>query len=198
VTDLKFTGLKELQASYAKAAKAMAAGEARAVKRVSTTIVANQSRAIAGIVNLKIGTIKAAIETVKQPTASSPQVIFQVKGKGIPLGQFIGVRQTKSGVSVQVLKGGSRKVLRSAFISNKLGSSAKGFPVFGRAGKADKRRYGSPHVGRLPIIQLFGPDILSQYVKDIVQKAGSDTWSQRLPIELDRETTFALKTAGLL
>jgi hypothetical protein len=59
-------------------------------------------------------------------------------------------------------------------------------------------KYGSPHVGRLPIVKLFGPDILSQYIKDAIQQVGIDTWRRRIEIELDRETTFALTQAGLI
>ena len=190
--DLKFTGLKEIQRSYAQAAKAMAAGEARAVKRISTTIAAEQSRAIANIVNLRIGTIKKAITIVQQPTAAQPRVVFQVKRAGIPLDQFIGSRVTKAGLSVQPLKGGKRTLLKAAFALNKAGGH-----YFGRVGKGSNK-YGSPHVGRLPIVKLFGPDILSQYIKDAIQQVGVDTWNRRLEIELDRETTFALTQAGLI
>jgi hypothetical protein len=190
--DLKFTGLKEMQRSYAQAAKAMAAGEARAVRRVSTTIIAEQSRAIANTVNLRIGTIKKALTIVQQPTPAQPRVVFQVKRAGIPLDQFIGSRVTKAGLSVQPLKGGKRAVLKAGFTLKKAGGH-----YFGRVAKGG-RKYGPPHVGRLPIVKLFGPDILSQYVKDAIQQVGIDTWRRRIEIELDRETTFALTQAGLL
>jgi hypothetical protein len=190
--DLKFSGLKEMQRGYAQAAKAMAAGEARAVKRVSTTIIAEQSRAIANTVNLRIGRIKSALTIVRQPTPSQPRVVFQVKRAGIPLDEFIGSRVTKAGLSVQPLKGGKRAVLKAGFALRKAGNH-----YFGRVGKGSKQ-YGSPHVGRLPIVKLFGPDILSQYIKDAIQQVGIDTWNRRLSIELDRETTFALTQAGLI
>jgi hypothetical protein len=193
MTDLSTTGLKELARSYSTAARAMAAGEARAVKRVSTTIIANQSRAIADTVNLKIGTIKNAIAIVQQPTAQNPRVVFEVREQGIALSDFIGTRQTRAGLSVQVLRGGKRAILPGAFLSSKLGGKA-----YARASKANLARYGSPRVGRLPIIKLFGPSILSQYLKDAIQKVGADTWTLRLEIELDRETTFALTKAGLI
>jgi hypothetical protein len=51
---------------------------------------------------------------------------------------------------------------------------------------------------REPIKKLFGPSILSQYIKAAIQQVGSDTWAERLPIELARETDFALKQAGLI
>jgi hypothetical protein len=192
MSDLSTTGLKELAQSYSTAAKAMAAGEARAVKRVSVTIIANQSRAIANVLNLRIGTIKDALTIVQQPTPTQPRVVFQVAAKGIPLGDFIGTRMTKAGLSVQPVKGGKRTILKAAFTNSKLNGK-----FFGRVGKGTAS-YGSPFVGRLPITKLFGPDVLSQYVKDPIQQVGIDTWNARLEIELDRETTFALTKAGLL
>jgi hypothetical protein len=192
MADIRVTGLKEIQRSFEKAAATMAKGEARAVKRVSTTIIAEQSRAIANTVNLRIGTIKKALTIVQQPTPAKPRVVFQVRRAGIPLDEFIGSRVTKAGLSVQPLKGGKRAVLKAGFALKKAGGH-----YFGRVGKGGMK-YGSPHVGRLPIVKLFGPDILSQYIKDAIQQVGIDTWRRRIEIELDRETTFALTQAGLI
>jgi hypothetical protein len=36
------------------------------------------------------------------------------------------------------------------------------------------------------------------FLRDDIQRVGSDTWALRLPIELDRETQFALRQAGLV
>lgn len=186
------TGLSDLARSYRIAASKMAAGEARAARRTGVTIVAQQSRAIAQVVNLRIRTIKDSIKTVRQPTASEPKVVFEVRQKGIPLRDFLGSRVTIHGLSVQPMKGGPRSVLKAGFAVGKFGG---GF--FGRASRSGTR-YGSPHVGRTPIVKLYGPSVLSQYVKDGIQQAGIDTWNVRLPIELERETDYALKQAGLL
>ena len=183
------TGLKELERSYRALGNATAKAEARAVRRVGTTIATNQSRAIATVVNLKVSTIRGAIQIKAQPTPDKPQVVFEVRQKGIPLKDY-GASQIRSGVSVRVLKGGSRALLRAAFALRKAGSN-----IFGRAGVGSKN-YGSPHVGRGPIVKLWGPSVLSQYEKPEIQQVGDDTWAQRLPIELDRETNFALKQAG--
>lgn len=189
---LSFRGLKELQQSYRKAAGAMGRAEARAVARVSTSIIARQSRDMAARVNLRIGTIKGSIATRQKPTDSAPRVVHEVRSRGIPLREFIGTRQTRKGLSVQVLKGGGRAVLRAAFLVGKFGRNA-----FGRAARSGDR-YGSPHVGRLPLRKLYGPTVLSQYVKPEIQEAGAATWNDRLPVELERESRFALEQAGLL
>ena len=189
---LKVKGLREMQKAFDTAARAMGAAEARAVKRTGTTIIATQSRGIVETVNLKVGTVKRELRTVQQPTPTQPRVVFEVRQRGVPLAEFKGTRQTRKGVSVQPLKSGSRSTLQAAFIHNGV--------VYGRATKGSlvKPRYGSPHVGRTPIVKLFGTNVLSQYIKDAIQQAGVDTWEKRLPIELDRETNFALKKAGLL
>jgi hypothetical protein len=188
---LKFTGLAEIERSFRTAAAAMGKAEARAVRRVGVTIAANQAREIAKTENLKLGTIKDAIKTVAQPTPDQPRVVFEVRAKAIGLEKFIGSRVTKKGLSVQPLKTGQRAVLRAGF------AFKRGGAYFGRAAKSGKQ-YGSPHVDRTPIVRLFGPNVLSQYIKDAVQQAGDDTWATRLPIELERESNFALKQAGLL
>lgn len=189
---LTFSGLKETQRAYAAAAKAMGRAEARAVRRTGVTIRAEQTREITKTVNLRAGAVRNEVVVKSQPTADRPRVVFEVKSKGIPLASFLGTRQTKKGVSVKVLRGGPRALLRAAFGVEKFGGN-----FFGRAGKGTKR-YGKPHVGRLPMVKLFGPNILSQYVKDAIQKVGVNVWEKRLPVELERETNFALKQVGIL
>ena len=189
-----FKGLKETQRAYATAARTIARAEARAVRRVGVTIRAEQTREITKTINLRAGAVRDEVVVKSQPTADKPRVVFEVKSKGIPLASFLGTRQTKKGVSVKVLKGGPRALLRAAFGVEKFGGN-----FFGRAAQgAGKARYGKPHVGRLPIKKLYGPNILSQYVKDAIQKVGVQVWETRLPVELERETNYALKQAGLL
>jgi hypothetical protein len=186
------TGLKALESSYRKFGAVTRRGEMRALSRVGTTIVAQQSRGIAQLMNLRVGKIKKEIRTVRQPTESELRVVFQVRGKGIPLKEFTGSRVTKKGLSVRPLKSSSRSVLRAGFAVAKFGGH-----YFGRAGKGGKG-YSSPHVGRGPILKLYGPSVLSQYEKPEIQKAGADVWGTRLPIELAREVDHALKQAGLI
>jgi hypothetical protein len=182
--------LRELEQSYRTAAKLCAKAESRAVKRAGTSIIAAQSRAIAQRINLKIGTIKDQIRIIQQPAPNAPRVVFEVRFKGIPLAAF-GAKQTKKGVTVATVRG-KRALLKAAFYSTK----SKAF--LGRAGQSDDRRYGSPHVGRLPVLRLWGPSVYQEYVSAEVQKVGDDTWAARIEIELNRETDFALRSAGLL
>lgn len=193
---LSVKGLAALQRQYETAAGRMAAGESRAVKRAGTTVVARQARAIAQTVNLKIGTIKKSIVTVKTPTAADPRIVFEVRGEGIALREF-GARQTRKGVSVLVLRGGGRKIVPGAFMAKGYGGNLQ---VFRRTGLAKRLMKAGRYAGKLrePIEKLYGPDVYSQYLKDAIQAVGAETWRERLPIELERETEFALKHAGLL
>src|SRR5690606_26051667 len=113
---IKGTGLKELEQSYRKAASRMASAEASAVRKAGVTIKAKQARAIGAIVNLKISTIKSKIVAIQRPTAGDPRIAFEVRGEGIALREF-GARQTRQGVSVLVLKGGGRKIVKGAFMA---------------------------------------------------------------------------------
>ena len=186
---LKLTGLRELEKGFRTAAKLVAKGEARAVTRAGTSIIAAQSRAIAQTVNLKIATIKSAIKVVQQPTADSPRMVLEVRFKGLSLTEY-GARQINKGVSVMVLRG-KRTLLKAAFYSPK----SKAF--VGRVAKGGDR-YGPPHVGRLPIIKLWGPSVYSEFIKPEITKVGADTWLARIEIELERETNFALRSAGII
>lgn len=195
---LTVSGLKELERSYRTAASRMASAEARSVKRTGVTIAANQSRAIAAIINLKVSTIKRQIVAIRQPTPGEPKIVFEVRGQGIALREY-GARQTRKGVSVLVLRGGGRKIVKGAFMAKGYGGNLQ---VFRRTGlpkrKAKAGRYANVRYLREPIEKLFGPDVFSQYIKEAIQAAGARTWRDRLPIELARETEYALKAAGLI
>jgi len=193
---LTFNGLRELERSFRTAASAMAKAEARAVKRVGVTIATRQARAIVQTANLKVSAVKAAIVTKRQPTADAPQVVFEVTERPISLIEY-GGRGSWKGATVQVLKASGRKKVKGGFLT----PSPQGAPqIWTRTGGAKRVMTKGRYAGqkREPIEKKFGPSILSQYVKDAIQQTGADTWAERLPIELERETAFALSQAGLI
>lgn len=197
---LTVRGLKELETSYRRAADAMARAEARAVNRVATTIVARQSREIVKIANLKVGPVKRSIELKKKATADLPRLVFEVHAKPISLIEY-GGRGSWKGATALVLRQGGRKKVKGGFLTK----SPQGAPqIWKRTGEpkrlAKKGRYSKGRLAkqlREPIKKLWGPSILSQYIKPEVLQIGNDAWTERLPIELARETAFALKQAGL-
>ena len=163
------------------------------MKRAGASVRTAQVREITKTLNVRSAAVSAAITIKRQSDADGLQTVHGVRAQGIPLRDYIGTRQTRKGVSVKVLKGGKRSTLRAAFAVDKAGGH-----YFGRASQSDRKRYGSPHVGRLPIVKLYGPNILSQYIKDTIQGIGEKTWRDRIAIELERETAFALKRAGVI
>jgi hypothetical protein len=189
-------GLMELERSYRKAANAIARGEARAIKRVGVTIAARQSRSIVETVNLKVAPVKKAIVTKRQPTPSMLQVVFEVTEKPISLIEY-GGRGSWKKATVQVLRASGRKQVQGGFLTK----SPQGAPqIWKRTGGPKRLMTIGRHAGevREPIKKLFGPSILSQFIKEAVQQIGANTWAERLPIELARETDFALKQAGII
>jgi hypothetical protein len=182
--------LLKLSDDFKAIRRAQHIGMARAVQRAGTTIKAEQSREIAQRLNLRAATIKNELTVKRQPKPGTPEIVFAVKARGVPLHEF-GARQGKRGVSVKVFKQGSRALLTAAWQAKRFGGK-----ILGRVSASNRKQYGSPHVGRLPLKPLFGPNVLSQYITDTVQRRGADTWARRIPIELERELAFALKKAG--
>jgi hypothetical protein len=181
----RVVGLRELELSFTKMAAATARGEARAVNRTSTSIMTAQSRAITKLVNLKVGRVKDAIRLAQKATPDAPRIVMEVQRRPVGLIEFQGAwRGPKSeGATAVVWRGEGRHTYAGTFIATGRGGNRQ---IFERKRKA-----------RLPIKAFYGVSVYSMFLRDDIQKVGSDTWALRLPIELDRETQFALKQAGL-
>lgn len=165
-------------------AGATARAEARAVNRVSTTIIAAQSRAVVDRVNLKVSRVKEAVKLSVKATPAQPRIVIEVKRRAVGLIEFEGRwRGVKSpGASAVVLRGSGRHTFGGTFIATGRGGNRQ---IFERKGKA-----------RLPLKALYGPSVFSQFKREDIQEVGRKTWEQRLPIELQRELAFALKKLG--
>jgi hypothetical protein len=186
----RVVGLKELERSFSKLGAATARGEARAVNRVSTTIIAKQSRAVVERLNLRVSRVKEAVRLRQKATPDQPRIVIEVQRRAIGLIEFGGRwRGRKSeGASAQVLRGEGRHTYGGTFIA------------VGRNGNRQifsRKIVGGKRAPRLPLKTLYGPSVYSQFLRDDIQRVGIDTWAIRLPIELDRETRFALKQSGL-
>jgi hypothetical protein len=184
--------IQQIAASYQKAAKAIGAAESRAVRRAGDTVRTAQVRALAEEMNVRAATIRAEVRVRQKGTEGDLTVVHQVRLRGIPLREFIGTRQGKKGTSVKYRKKGARSLLPAVFAV-----FSKGGHFFGRAARG-KKGYGAPHVGRLPIVKMYGPNVFFEFQRDEVREIGEKTWHERIAIELDRETKFALKRAGVL
>jgi hypothetical protein len=182
----RVVGLRELERSFSKMAAATARGEARAVNRVSTSIITAQARAITRLVNLKIGRVKDGVRLAQKATPNAPRIVMEVQRRPVGLIEFGGSwRGPKSqGATAKVWRGSGRDLFAGTFIATGRGGNRQ---IFDRKGKK-----------RLPIKAYYGPSVYSMFLRDDIQRVGSDTWALRLPIELDRETQFALRQAGLV
>lgn len=187
----KVTGLLELQQSFAKLGAATARGEARAVNRVSTTIIAAQSRAVVSRLNLKVSRVKEAVRLRQRATPDQPRIVIEVQRRPIGLIEFGGTWRgpNSEGASALVIRGEGRHTYAGTFIAIGRGGNRQ---IFSR------KLVGGKRAGRLPLKALYGPSVYSQFKRDDIQQVGIDTWQVRLPIELDRETQFALRQAGLI
>jgi hypothetical protein len=179
-------GLRELERSFSAMAKATARGEARAVNRVATSITTAQSRAIVKLANLKVSRVKESVRLAQKATPNAPRIVMEVQRRPVGLIQFGGSwRGPKSqGATAKVWRGTGRDLFAGTFIVTGRGGNRQ---IFDRKGKK-----------RLPIKAYYGPSVYSMFLRDDIQRVGADTWALRLPIELDRETQFALRQAGLI
>lgn len=187
----RVAGLHELQRSLSAMARATARGEARAVNRVSRTIIANQSRAVVERLNLKVSRVKEAVRLRSKATPDQPRIVIEVKRRPVGLFEFGGRwRGPKSeGATAQVFRSEGRHTYGGTFIAIGRGGNRQ---IFSR------KIVGGRRAPRLPIRTLYGPSVYSQFKREDIQQVGIDTWQTRLPIELDRETAFAARQAGLL
>lgn len=122
------------------------------------------SKRVRARVSVKSKTVKDAM---KETRASRETLEASIAWRFEPLSlkAFGGVRQSKKGVAVTVMKG-RRGTIKSAFISNKMGGHVfrrEGEKRRPRKGKyvAMSKKDGSPYL-RQPVKKLFGPSMLSQ------------------------------------
>jgi hypothetical protein len=182
--------LQKVAKEFTALRRALHVGEARAAKRAGTSVRAAQVKEIGRALNVRAGGIRDAIAIKHDAKAASPSVTISAVRKGVALDKFVGTRQTKKGLSVKVLRAGPRSTLSAAFLAK-----TKGGAAFGRVAQGSKR-YGTPHVGRLPIAKLFGPGPGDRLATEPVQQLGAKTWQERVEVELRREEAFALKKMG--
>jgi len=134
---------------HSHSAKLKRAGS-RALNKTATTGRKISVKEVRNEINIKAGAARKQIG-IRRARPLNLKSVLLVKYKPIPLAAYAGVRQTKKGVSVQMMKSKPRKLFKGAFIAT-MPSGHKG--VFLRKGK-----------GRLPIQELYGPNVQSVFVE---------------------------------
>lgn len=153
----------------------------RALRRSQQTMTKVAIQEVASELNVRSGTIRRAID-VRRVERYSLSAELRIRSIGAPLIGFAGTRQTRRGVSVQIKKNGTRKVIRSAFIATL------------RSGKRSvfQRRLNAAggQVRRLPIDILFSTSV-RQSLEDRLKQtrilsAGRETFVKEFSRELSR------------
>ena len=160
------------------AVKNVTDGFGPAMKKEMTTAVNKTSkfhkneiaRSISKKVAIKQKDVKKVID-VKKATIRPTATVTVNKTSRLSL-KYFGARQTKSGVSYRIEKGGKRRKLRDAF-----------GPSIPRLGGHVYRRTGS---ARLPIKKLHGPSPAGVYNKHGLLRVSKEQLEARLDYELNR------------
>lgn len=180
----------------------------RSINSTTGTSKTFASREIAGVLNLTITRIKKDFKQIK----AGPGVLkgsLIAKGKPVNLASFKGTKQTLKGISVLVLVGHQRKVIKHAFLwsrTTKSGSTAKtafwrsriykrpyrrNFP-YGRAAHEFPPMKGTKEVGGPGLETLTGPRIEDIYSRsqllDKVLKFSGDKYIENV----NRNFTYEL------
>src|ERR1044072_1996571 len=155
----RVAGLRELQRSFAKLGASTARAEPRAVTRVSTTIIAAQSRAVVARLNLRVSRVKEAVRLRQKATPDEPRIVIEVQRRPIGLIEFGGTwRGRKSeGASAGAIRGGGRHNCPGTFIRIGRGGNRQIF---------DRKIVGGKRAPRLPLKTLYGPSVYSQFMRD--------------------------------
>lgn len=185
----------------------------RAINKTATGTKTDTSAAIRAEITAKKSAVDETIKVTKA-TESNPTAYIASTGKPLPLIDY-GARQTNKGVSVQVRKDRTRKVIPQAFIAtmksghkgvfwrkwhgNKAGKMSKTEAAINRSGyiwSEKRKRYiaisSLPREYRLPMEERYGPrvpDIMSNapVMKVILAQA-----STRLDANLKHEAEYEL------
>ena len=166
--------------------------QARAVNKALAKSLTASSKEIGGTVNLKAARIKKDFSQVKA-TYADPGGKLVCKGGPIGLINY-SARQTRDGVTVQVLKSKPRTLLKHAFIATVKGAQHVFWRTYTgpRAPYNPKLAYGRMSRDyRHPIERLTGPripDIFDrQEVMAVVLKTAAESYQQNFEHELERE-----------
>lgn len=160
----------------AKGRKRVNKAAASALSRTATTVRKEASVSIRERLNISAAVAKKAITIRKMKGGLT--VFIEAQGRPIPLRDFQ-ARQTRSGVSFKVKRGGERKTYSSkygpGFIITKIGGN-----VFVRA------EPDPPGPKQAKVRKVYGPSVPQYFVTRAIRELLLRTARERWPIEFDR------------
>lgn len=150
----------------------------RALSRAGQSMRKQALVEVQSVLNLKAGPIRDVVNT-RRVDRRDLAAELHITSRAVPIMEFRGTRATRRGLSVQVKKGGSRRVIRS------------GFRATMRSGKelALRRRFvtGGSQVRRLPLDTLFSTSVRQVLEDRSMQRRILDAGLARFRPELARE-----------
>ena len=183
---IRAISLKKMAKDLDSLASDLARGEVRAMNRTRTTLRKTADQSIRMRLNLKSRDVKAALSA----SAAAPgklTIAIRARLRGIPIqtqasgkAHYKG-RQTAKGITFKPYKGAGRELIEGGFSH----SDFAGSRAFKRRGKS-----------RLPIKNLYGPSVFSEFQKPRVQSVLARTWDQTIDKNLRAEERFALRKRG--
>lgn len=186
--------LMKVQALLAGTKGNVGAVFSRAINKTLTSTSSQAAKEVTAVYNIAQKNVKTNFTSLKA-TAARPSGQFRSKGGPKSLTSFTGTRAVVKGVSVKVLKTGSRKTLLHSFIATAKGSQQvfwrekifkrpliKGFPY----GRLPKKPY------RYPVIVRKGPRIEDALGKPEVNKRLMTYANDRLAVVAEQELTYEL------
>lgn len=171
--------------------RAITKAVARAANRTATGTRAQMSKRIRTRVNLKARDVKESIDIVSRATFRNPRAILKFEFNPVPLKAY-GANQRKDGVSVRVLKGEGRKVIKHAHKQSMYGGH-----VFSRE-KDSSAGTDSGLVHRKPYLKMWGPTVKHQaelLLPGLEEEYISPTFEKRLAEQIEWERDKARKKA---
>jgi hypothetical protein len=173
----------------------------RSINKTIPGVSTDAAKAAAQRINLAQKIIKKGFKT-QLATMGNCNGSWKSMGKPVPLINY-GARQTKTGVTFQVLKGGGRALLKHAFIAT-MGSGHQG--VFWRTPRSFPPS-SKPHLTplpwktlpkyiRLPIKELFGPKVEDTLSMQAIFDDLKDKAQERFMAAMEHETDYLLQQAA--
>lgn len=166
---IDLTGIDRFTAGYAKKASTVRPAVVRALNRAGDQAATAIGRQLAKETGLGVRRVR---DSVRARRASQYDLVYViiVPGGAVPLSEFA-PRETRKGVSARPW--GKRRVFPSTF------QGVAGERVFKRVGKA-----------RLPIKQLYGPDLAKEVERgqsaDVVTNVAQEAFAKRIAHEVSR------------
>lgn len=199
--------LAEVKAALVGIEKGWERATSRALNKTLASLRTEAAREIKKDINLTHSRILKTF-SIKRATAGYLTARLDSRGRPVGLASYIGTRQVQKGVSVKVLTGGKRSILKHAFLATtrhakKTGETTEVTNVFWRKYEGPRVYrptwrnvdYPSmPHKFRFPLARLAGPRIQDIYAKPTVSERVMAKADALVSKHLEHETQYLLQS----